>query len=157
MERNPNGDRTTDNTDLKKFSVSKLINGAIGGDFVFDTTYINCEGREIEVYARLKFDPGAFAGTREITMSPNAEDLSIRLFPHMMFNDNTVKLDYQIWGLDLEAMGYTQNIHVDFVYYSPNGDIELIQNNSSNVHTNLQYISLNGGKLNHFSRYGWVR
>lgn len=139
-----------------KLKVSKFIDGEIGGEFIIDTTYFNREGRLIEVYARLKFDPGAFVGKRLIRMIPNPKALSIQLYPHMTFN-TTVKLDYIITGLDLEAMDFSTNSHVDFVYFSPNGDIELIQNDLSNVHPDQQSISLQGGILNHFSRYGWSR
>jgi hypothetical protein len=136
--------------------LSEIVDGAICNELIIDTTYINSEGREIDVYVRLKFPAGAFEGKRTITMLPNAEDLSIQLFPHITFN-KIVKVDFVITGLDLEAMGYTRNAHVDFVYFSPFGDIELIQNQGSNVNIPLQRISLRAGTLHHFSRYGWIR
>jgi hypothetical protein len=137
-------------------SRSLFVDGSVYTEFLIDTSYFNSEGREIEVYARLKFPSGSFQGTRKITMIPKPEELSIELFPHMIFNE-TVKLDYIIDGLDLFYMGYTRNEHLDFLYYSPNGNIELIENQSSNVHPHQEKISLQNGKLSHFSRYGWVR
>ena len=104
------GDRqlpqNVDSTDSKKLMISQVIDGEIGGEIVLDTTYVNCEGRLLNVYARLKFDPGVFDGLKRINMVPSPEDLSIKLFPHITFNE-IVKLDYIITGLDLAAIGFT--------------------------------------------------
>ena len=154
------GDRqltsNADSSDFNKIFVSKYIDGAIGGEIVLDTTYVNSEGRLINVYARLRFDPGVFDGLELIEMVPSAENIDVRLYPEMIFNDK-VKFDYIITGLDLEVMGFSNNTNVNFVYFSPNGDIELVENDRCNVHVNQQRISVQGAKLNHFSRYGWIR
>ena len=105
---------------------SKLIDGSIGADFIFDTTYVNTEGRVINVYARLKFNPGSFNGTTLITMIPNPEYLSIKLFPEMEFNE-VVRLTLRIKGLDLEAYGYTETGNVDFAFWADDGSTKLIK------------------------------
>ena len=135
---------------------SKLIDGAIGGRIILDTTYINSEERLIKVYARLNFPAGSFQGTIEFGMAPNDGDLSVQFSPEMAF-DKIVTLDLVFTGIDLNAFGYTTNGKVDFVYLDDNGDIELIENQRSAVNVHHDRISVRGGKLNHFSRYGWVR
>ena len=136
--------------------VSKLIDGAIGGRIILDATYINSEGRLIKVYARINFPAGSFQGTIEFGMAPNDGDLSIQFSPEMAF-DKIVKLDFVFTGIDLKAFGYTTNGQVDFVYFDDNGNIEQIENQRSAVNVHHNRISVRGGKLVHFSRYGWVR
>ena len=135
---------------------SRLINGDTGGVLLIDTTYINSEGRQINVYARLRILPGSFQGIIEIEMAPNDEDLSIQLFPEMAF-DNIVMLDIVFTGIDLEGFGYTTNGPVDFVYFDGNGDIVPIENKNSKVNVHHNQISVRAAILYHFSRYGWVR
>jgi hypothetical protein len=136
--------------------VSRFVDGSIKSELILDTTYINSKGRIINVCVSLSFYPGVFQGIRQFTMIVHPEDLTIEFFPHMVFNDAVV-LNYTITGLDLEDMGYTQNSSVDFVYFEPNGGTEIIQNTGCNIHIQQQRISLHGGRLYHFSRYGWVR
>ena len=89
-------------------------------------------------------------------MAPKDADLSIQLFPEMKFAE-IVKLDLVFSGIDLKAFGYTTNGHVDFAYFDDNGVPELIETNGSQVSILHQRIALRGGKLSHFSRYGWIR
>ena len=142
-------------TDKLRYT-SKFIDGEIGGELKIDSTYINSEGREINVYARLKIPPGSFQGTINIVMVPNDADLSIQLFPEMAFN-RVVKLDLVFSGINLKAFGYTTNGVVDFNYFDDNGTIELIETHQSIVNIHHNRISVRTASLHHFSRYGWSR
>ena len=135
---------------------TKFVDGSIGDEFIYDTTFTSHDGREINVYARLKIPPGAFEGVTKFTMIPNIETLSIQLFPEMAFN-LIVKLDMRLTGIDVKSHGYNSNRHVDFVYYDNFGGTEIIFNDLSKVNIDLDQIKVNGAKLEHFSRYGWVR
>ena len=86
----------------------------------------------------------------------NPEDASIQLYPEMTFARD-VRMDLWYIGVDLQAMGYTSSGDVDFVYFADNGDIEIIENNKSSVDLNKDQIKVMNARLNHFSRYGWIR
>ena len=135
---------------------SKLIDGEIGGKLELDETFINGEGREINVYARLRVLEDSYKGTINISMLANDEDVSIQLFPEMNFN-RAVRLDLIYTGIDLKALGYTTTGNVDFAYFADNGDVELIESDFSHVNIQQNQISVRNAKLSHFSRYGWLR
>jgi len=135
---------------------SQLINGEVGGWLILNENYINSAGREIDVYARVRVLPGAYEGTVNIEMFLNDEDVSLQLFPEMTFN-REVRLDVWFRGADLEALGYTESRDVDFAYFADNGDVELIENQKSQVNIRKNKIAVRNAKLNHFSRYGWTR
>jgi hypothetical protein len=135
---------------------SELIDGEIGGWLIVNETYINSEGRQINVYARLRILPGSYQGTINIEMVFNDEDVSIKLFPEMAFTRD-VRLDLWFQGTDLQALGYKSNGRVDFAYFADNGDFELIENNISHVNIHQNKIRVLNAKLQHFSRYGWTR
>jgi hypothetical protein len=154
------GANTTENPTLSKIEdeelyTSQLIDGKKGGKIILDETYINGEGRVINVFVKLKIPRNAFEGTREIAMLPNPDDATIQFFPHMTFN-KVVKLKYVITGLDLRAMGYTHGNH-DFAFFSDDGDTQIIQSRKSHVNLNQNKIKVRNAKLHHFSRYGWIR
>lgn len=138
------------------YYASELIDGEIGGWVIINDYYINAQGEPITIYLRLRFLPGSFQGTQNIEMFLNPEDASIQLYPEMTFARD-VRMDLWYIGVDLQAMGYTSSGDVDFVYFADNGDIEIIENNKSSVDLNKDQIKVMNARLNHFSRYGWIR
>ncbi|MHA2101284.1 MAG: hypothetical protein ACW99A_21695 [Candidatus Kariarchaeaceae archaeon] len=145
-----------DSTSEVGLCVSKLIDGDIGGEIIFDETYIDSSGRHINIYAQLQIPEDAFQGLVTIYMQPNPEDVTIQLFPEMAFTKD-VKLDFWFQGIDAQDLGYNTSGNVDFVYFADNGDVELIENNVSQVDIAFNKIYVLNAKLFHFSRYGWVR
>jgi hypothetical protein len=156
LESDPRGDRTGDLTDLKKLSVSKLINGETGGSLIVDTTYVNYQGRLLYVYARIKVKEFAFPGTTEIAMILHPEKATIELFPHMVFNEE-VELSITYQGIDLNELGFNLTEDIYFVFFNPNGEIEIIDDKTAKVEMEEQRIKVTNAKLYHFSRYGWIR
>jgi hypothetical protein len=156
LERDTRGARTSDLTDLKKLSVSKTINGGITDSLVIDTSYVNYQGRLLYIYAKLKVKEFAFQGTTEFTMIFHPEEATIELFPHMIF-DQEVQLSVAYQGIDLQELGYNENADIKFVFISENGDMEIIEDKTAMVNIDEQRIKVTNAKLNHFSRYGWIR
>jgi hypothetical protein len=146
----------TDHSFSGQLYAAKLINGEIGDELTLNETYIDSSGREIHIYARLRVLENSFPGNENITMIPNIEDLSIQLSPEMTFN-REVRLDLIFTGIDLEKFGYTATGTYDFAFFADNGDIELIESDKSQVNIPQKKISVQNAKLNHFSRYGWIR
>ena len=135
---------------------TKLVNGEIGDELILNETYIDSAGKEINDYARLRILEDSFPGTVTITMTPNVEDLSIQLLPEMTFN-RSVRLDLSFSGINLEEFGYTTTGTYDFAYLANNGDTELVESDISHANIPQNKISVQNAKLNHFSRYGWIR
>ncbi len=133
---------------------SKFIDGETGGELIIDTTYINYQGRQINVYGRLKFKEYSFQGLTFFKMLLRPEEASIALFPNMEF-EIEVELTVEYKGIDLEALGHTTSGHVDFVFLDDNGEIEIILNEFCKVNIGEQRIKVNNAKLSHFSQYGW--
>jgi hypothetical protein len=57
----------------------------------------------------------------------------------------------------LEDFGYTTTGTYDFAYFTNNGDTELVESDISHANIPQNKISVQNAKLNHFSRYGWIR
>jgi hypothetical protein len=150
---------STSSSDLlvsEQLYTAKLINGEIGDELTLNETYIDSTGREINIYARLRVLENSFPGDATISMIPNADDLSIRFSPEMTFNRD-LRLDLVFTGIDLEKFGYTTTGTYDFAFFADNGDVELIESDISQVNIQQKKISVQNAKLNHFSRYGWIR
>ena len=146
----------TDHSSSGKLYIAKLINGEIGDELILNETYIDSTGRQINIYARLRVLENSFFGNETIRIIPNVEDLSIQFFPEMIFNKD-VSLDLVFTGIDLEKFGYTTTGTYDFAFFADNGDIELIESDISQANIALNKISVQNAKINHFSRYGWIR
>ena len=155
---NPIVSSSTETNKLNKpnLFVSKLIDGELGGELLLDTTFTDDEGREITVYARLRVLEGSYQGTINISMLANDEDVSIQLFPEMKFY-RSVRLDLVYTGVDLKALGFTTTGNVDFAFFANDGNVEPIENDLSHVNISKDQIKVRNAKLNHFSRYGWIR
>jgi hypothetical protein len=146
----------TIHTSQGQLFAAKIIDGEIGDELILNETFNDIAGNEINVYAHLRILENSFPGTVTITMIPNVEDLSIQLFPEMTFN-RSVRLDLSFSGINLEEFGYTTTGTYDFAHFANNGDTELIESDISQVNIPQNKISVQNAKLNHFSRYGWIR
>ena len=135
------------------FTVSKEINGSVGGRMIMDKYYIADDGDSIIIHADLRIPEGAFQGTKMITMTVDNEYAAIHFYPEMIFAD-TLKLFQSFEGLHLE--NYSTGT-LDFVYIHDDGSIELIKKNGIQVINPQGIVRVQNAKLLHFSRYGWIR
>lgn len=138
-----------------RLSITELIDGEVGGELLIDTTYVNYQGREINVFGKLTIKQSSFPGLNYITMILNPEAATIKLFPDIVFEKEVI-LSVIYTGIDLVALGYTTSGHYDFVYFGENG-IEIILSDDSKVDMENQEIKVKNAKLEHFSRYGWIK
>jgi len=137
-------------------TVSESINGATGGWFMIDTTYVNYQGRLLYVHAEITILQNSFQGTTEFTIILHPEEASIKFLPHMIF-DREVRVSVEFMGIDLKELGYNQNGNVDFAFFDDDGSTELIPAQQSHVNMRTETIKVLNAKVQHFSRYGWVR
>ena len=154
VSTNYSGERLNLTSD--QFLSSGFINGSSGDELTLTQSYVNTAGRNISISAHLYILPNAYTGVKEITMIVDAGDASVRFFPETVFNRD-IKLDLTFTGLDLHNLGFTTSGNADFVYFNDNGTIEAITNAGSTVDISQSVLRVQGAKLYHFSRYGWIR
>jgi len=150
-------DRDSKDSALNPFIItSESIDGVNGGWFMIDTTYVNYQGRLLYVHAEITVLQNTFQGTTEFTIMLHPEEASIKFFPHMVF-DREVRVSVEFMGIDLKEVGFNQNGHVDFAFFDDDGSTELIPAQQSHVNMSTETIKVLNAKVQHFSRYGWVR
>jgi len=135
------------------FTISKVIDGDIGGRLIMEKYYIAANGDSISIFADLIIPEGTFQGTETISMTVDNEFAAIHFLPSMVFED-TLKLFQSFKGLDLSNYS---NATLDFVFIDDEGNIELIKKNGIQVNVPQGFVRVQNAKILHFSRYGWVR
>lgn len=135
------------------FTMSKEIDGAVGGRIIMDKFYISDTGDSVIIKADLRLPAGAFQGTENITMTVDDEVAAIHFYPEMVFAE-TLKFFQSFEGLNLE--NYSTGT-LDFVFIADDGSIELIKKNGVQVVVPQGIVRVQNAKLLHFSRYGWIR
>ncbi|MHA2101286.1 MAG: hypothetical protein ACW99A_21705, partial [Candidatus Kariarchaeaceae archaeon] len=92
-------------------------------------------------------------GVEEISMIINNEIGTISFYPHMVFNI-PAGFNLRYAGLDLSDIDPDS---VDFIFQNYDGTTEQINYEEIIVKVDVGVLSVVKGRLNHFSRYGWVR
>lgn len=145
----------TDNS-TNILTISKEIDGQIGGQIQFSSTIIDSQGKPVLVDIVLTFDSGSFVGKKIITINPDVNKGSVQFIPKMTFL-KPAKLDLSFTGINLKNLGFNSNSTVDFVYMSDDGKIEFIIKNECKIKWDTQKLYVKNALLPHFSRYGFVR
>jgi hypothetical protein len=135
------------------FTMSKAIDGTVGGRMILEKYYIANDGDSISIEADLSIPAGAFQGTKNITMIVDDNYATVHFYPEMIFDD-TLRLFQRFKGLHLE--NYVTGTF-DFVFIRDDGTTELIKNNGLQVVVPQGIVRVQNAKLVHFSRYGWIR
>ena len=144
--------------------VSKVINGRIGGVILLSAIYKidvpfskrrNFDLKIVTVSATLIIPPGAFQGTREITLIDDYKTTSIYCYPGMSFN-KSLHLNLIFTGLDLTELGFT-NDNVKFGYIDENGTVETCINDGITLDQLKGAVGVINARIDHFSRYAFCR
>ncbi len=136
--------------------ITKEIDGLLGGEILFESSFVDNEGNTVLIHTLLTFEPNSFQGIKEITVKPDPETGSILFSPEMKFNI-PAKLDLLFSGINLAKLGFNSNSKADFVYMSDNGDIQYILKNECKIKWNTQELFVKKAELPHFSRYVFIR
>ncbi len=128
------------------------IDGSNGGEFQKWYSYQNSSGGTIDQFADLDFFPGAFTGTKNISMTFNTGGAAMDFGPAMQFQVD-VEYTYKITGLDLT--GIDPNT-LEFVYIDSNGNMYTVEYDYVEMDASIGMLKVKDAKLNHFSRYGFV-
>jgi len=135
------------------FTMSQIIDGSVGGRMIMEKYYISDLGDSVIIEADLRIPPGAFKGTKTITMTLDKYYAAFHFYPVMTFAD-TLRLFQGFKGLNLE--NYSTGT-IDFVFIADDGSIELIKKNGVLVVVPQGIVRVQNAKLLHFSRYGWIK
>jgi len=137
---------------IPELSNSKVIDGNYGGLLEIYYRHRN-EKNFVIINAVLTIPPGAFSGTKRIWMVLNNEIGTIWFYPHLVFSI-PVRFDIKYSGINLLSINGST---IDFIFQNNDGTIEQVNYKSIDVSLDEGYLTLKGGMLNHFSRYGWSR
>jgi hypothetical protein len=137
-------------------TLSKEIDGQIGGQIPFNTTILDAKGTPVLVNILLTFDPGSFTGKKIIGITPNVNTGSVQFTPKIIFT-KPAKLDLSFTGINLNNLGFNSNSIVDFVYKSDDGTVEFILKNECKIKWDSKVLYTKKAQLPHFSRYIFVK
>lgn len=135
------------------FTITKVINGLLGGTITLDRVYISKEGRLVTLLVDMVIPPLAFIGQREITITIEDSIAVMNCGPSMNFRRPLIVLQ-TFSGLDL--LNYNTK-DIDFGYIGDDGQFYAIPRTAKIINKPLGLVSIVGAKISHFSKYGWVR
>jgi len=138
------------------FSVSKQINGNTGGQVQMFDYYVTSSGLPFYIFISLNIPKNAFTGTQTITMTLDDEYAYIHFYPEMDFNKDLI-LNQYFQGIDLIQFGGNYLQEMDFVYIDDDGKLEVIEKNSVTLNNIIGLVKIEGARIPHFSRFGWIR
>ena len=138
-------------------TVTKEITGEVGGTISLSQNILSSQGQAVQVTADFEIPANAFAGTQNFTMKVDVDSGSISFFPHITFN-KSCKLNFRLTKMELANIGIKPyDLTAKFVYFDESGSIQNIPNMGVQVFYYLGYIAVYNAKIDHFSRYGFIR
>lgn len=135
------------------YSVSKSIDGAVGGSLFIGNLEGTKSGNLNCVYGTLYFQPGCFIGTKAISMSLDNKKLLGTFGPSMSFN-KPASFSVLFAGVNLNN---TQQTDFKFVYWAPNGTQYEIPYTYLYFDKGKGVLGILNAQLPHFSRYAFVK
>lgn len=135
------------------FTVTKVINGLLGGVITLDRTYISEDSTLVTMLVDVVIQPLSFWGKKKIILRIDDTTATVHCEPGMTFQRPLLMLQ-TFTGLDLSEY---ETEDIDFVYINDDGNIEDVDNLGIIVVKPLGSVTVISANLWHFSRYGWVR
>jgi hypothetical protein len=142
-----------DSTSIIGSTVNKIINGELGGEVIFDTTYAGGPHDSLKIYTSIVFPPNSFEGEKNITMTIQNNQAILIFEPSMIFNIPAV-LNVTFDGLDLSEVNPST---VNFVYLNDDGSTKHVNRKDLKVVKGEGRIELQEAVIPHFSRLGFTR
>jgi len=137
------------------FTITGIIIGEVGGRILLDRSYVSENGQLVTMFVDMVIPPNSFSGQRRINLTIDKDFAVVHCLPAMEFKFPLTVVQ-TFTGLDLQDFQSEQE-DFDFVYIKKNGNIEEVERTSIIVNKTLGILTVLNAKLNHFSRYGWVR
>ena len=138
------------------YTVTKTISGEHGGTIKIKESYVAEDGHTVKIDVKLKIKKNSFSGDDvDITMTVDDVYAAVWFSPHMIF-DKPVELKAKFEGINLKELELTTGEY-DFVFMDDYSRVEDVDHNGVMVKESNGEIRVNKAKLNHFSRYVFVR
>ena len=140
------------------YTVTKTISGEHGGTLKIKVSYVAEDGHTVKIDVKFKIKKNSFSGEQNISMTVDDNYAGVKFTPHNMEFSKATELDVKFEGLDLDQLESKSGIY-DFVYADYSGAVldDDIDYNTIQVQENQGKIRVKKAKLNHFSRYVFVR
>ena len=135
------------------FTVTKVINGLLGGTITLDKAYISKDGKPVTILLNMVILPLSFSGQRQITITIEDSVAVMNCGPSMNFRQALI-CSQTFTGLDLTEY---ETEEIDFVYIHNNETFSKVPRTSIIVNKELGLVSVLDARISHFSKYGWVR
>ncbi|QQS37618.1 MAG: hypothetical protein IPM56_06600 [Ignavibacteriales bacterium] len=136
-----------------EFSISRLINGDLGGELLIDTSYAGGPFDTVKIHSHIVFPPNSFDGEVNISMTIEGTQAVLVFEPSMMF-DSSATLNVRFDGLDLTGVNPST---INFVYLNDDGTTNRVNRKDLKVVYGLGRIQLVDGNIPHFTRLGFTR
>jgi hypothetical protein len=135
-------------------SVSKDIDGSVGGNISLSKSYRSLGSGLVLVNINLDIPVGAFSGVKKITLTADDQYAALKCDPSMVFK-KSLSLDFSYLGLNLKNLNLSLR-RVDFGYIARDGSFYPVKNNGVQVNALLGLLLVKEAHIDHFSRYGWA-
>ncbi|MBU1680036.1 MAG: hypothetical protein KKD86_14495 [Bacteroidetes bacterium] len=129
------------------YSVSELIDGAEGGKIKFSFD-------DDDIKGDLKIPGGAFDSEQEITITISSSEAVIDFGPSPFSFNKNLEFSITYKGVELNP---SDEKNLKFVYFDGNGQQTDVDYEKIKVDVRKGELGIKGAKLEHFSRYGFVR
>jgi hypothetical protein len=137
---------------VETITYTQDINGANQSEFQKTYSYQTSSGGTIFQFGDLDFFPGAFTGTKNISMTFNTGGAAMDFGPAMQFQAR-VDYTYKITGLDLTGVNPET---LEFVYIDASGNMYAVDYDYVTMDVTTGMLKVVNAVLPHFSRYGFV-
>jgi hypothetical protein len=136
------------------FTVVKLVNGIVGGTINLTHNVVGASGVQ-GVSSKLTIPPLAFIGIKPISMTAEINKASFVFGPHMNFNKK-LELTATFYGVDLSKLPEWPG-NLSFGYIAEDGSFTPCPNSGMVYDPVKKTLFVYKAKIDHFSRYGWVK
>lgn len=146
--------KQTGNSVSSNLTDAALIYGNKGGELEVEGKLGIAKSGVVEVHGKLDIPKGAFKGLKTISMSADKSSTSVTFGPSGSHFDKSLLLDLKYDGLNLDGVDITQ---IKFAYLNTNGEYIVVQNDGIQIDVQEGKIEVHGARIDHFSRFGFVR
>ena len=146
--------KQTGNSVASNLTDAALIYGNKGGELEVEGKLGIAKSGVVEVHGRLDIPSGAFKGSKTLYMSADKSSTSVTFGPSGTHFDKYLLLDLKYDGLNLDGVDVS---NIKFVYLSSDGIYSIIPNDGIQVDVKEGKIEVLGARIDHFSRFGFVR
>ncbi len=146
--------KQTGNSVASNLTDAALIYGNKGGELEVEGKLGIAKSGVVDVHGKLDIPSRAFKGFKTLAMSADKNSTSVTFGPSGSQFDKSLLLDLKYDGLNLDGVDIST---IQFAYLSSDGIYVLVPNDGIQVDVKEGKIEVRGARIDHFSRFGFVR